>query len=88
MLLDSEEINDLLDLYKLAKKVLVDLAEEYWSSKWARMIAENIAVFYKTLIEKGIPEDFAKEITRLHVINYKLLLTIPENLKINVKGEQ
>jgi len=89
MWLDSEDVKDMLDLYKLVKKVLVDLAKEYWSPKWARMIAENIAVFYKTLVEKGMPEDLAREITKLHVMDYKLFFTdIPKDFKLKIGNKE
>jgi len=71
----SEEIAELIAVvYKPLKKALVDLAREYWNPKWAKMIATNVAAFYRTLREQGIDEEFAKELTKIHVMNAKLLL--------------
>ena len=72
---ELKEIVELVTMfYKPVKNALVDLANEYWSTKWAKKIARNVAAFYKTLIREGIDREFAMKLTMIHVMNAKLIL--------------
>lgn len=78
MSFSEEDVKEILEIVTAfsnpVKKVLVDFAKEYWSKKWAHMIAENHATYFTTLKDQGLDQEFAMDLTKIRLVNEKFLL--------------
>ncbi|MFP3951434.1 MAG: hypothetical protein ACLFVP_04760 [Candidatus Bathyarchaeia archaeon] len=62
---DAEEVSQIFDtLSDKIPKMIKDIMDSFFSPEAATNIAKSVAVFRKTLIENGIPEEEAMDMTR------------------------
>ena len=74
-----KDINDLLDvIYEKLPKVFKAIRESIFSAQAGTDIGTAIGNFYKALLEKGVPEDKAMELTSEYL---RTLTNLSENIK-------